>query len=89
MNMLGAKSGHLATRSPGMRNGNQTQEVNLRVDSRQSENSPLGASPPPKGNQLYYIIVYLGLGDYHHFHSPTNWTIQMRRHIVGESCSLL
>ena len=72
-----AKSGHLVTRSPELRNRNHTQEVNLGTGSRQSEYDC-------NANQLYYIIIYLGLGDYHHFHSPANWTVQMRRHIVGE-----
>ena len=35
-------------------------------------------------NSLYQIIIYLAPGDCHHFHSPTNWTMQMRRHFPGE-----
>ncbi len=33
--------------------------------------------------QLYHVIVYLGPGDYHHFHSPSDWTILKRRHFPG------
>ena len=39
---------------------------------------------PSRGNELYHVVVYLSVSDYHHFHSPADWNIQMRRHIVGE-----
>jgi phosphatidylserine decarboxylase len=32
---------------------------------------------------LYHIIIYLAPGDYHHFHSPTDWTVNTRRHFPG------
>ena len=32
---------------------------------------------------MYYCILYLAPGDYHWFHSPTEWTIEHRRHIPG------
>ena len=34
--------------------------------------------------ELYHVIIYLGPGDYHHFHSPANWTANKRRHFPGE-----
>ena len=34
--------------------------------------------------QLYHIVLYLAPGDYHHFHSPTNWNAQLCRHMPGE-----
>ena len=40
---------------------------------------------PSSSNELYHAVVYLRVADYHHFHSPTDWNIQMRRHIVGRS----
>lgn len=34
---------------------------------------------------LYHIILYLAPGDCHHFHSPVEWTLQMRRHFPGKT----
>ncbi|PVU85323.1 hypothetical protein BB560_007063 [Smittium megazygosporum] len=39
-------------------------------------------------NQLYYAVIYLAPGDYHRFHSPTDWTAQTRRHFSGELYSV-
>lgn len=36
-----------------------------------------------KKKQLYHLLVYLGPGDYHHFHSPASWDINHRRHFHG------
>ena len=33
---------------------------------------------------LYHIIIYLAPGDYHHFHSPADWTVCTRRHFPGK-----
>ena len=35
--------------------------------------------------QLYHIVMYLGPGDCHHFHSPADWTPQLCRHVPGET----
>ncbi|RDA94743.1 hypothetical protein CP533_6725 [Ophiocordyceps camponoti-saundersi (nom. inval.)] len=37
---------------------------------------------------LYYAVVYLAPGDYHRFHSPTNWVVERRRHFPGELFSV-
>ncbi|CCE63709.1 hypothetical protein TPHA_0F02280 [Tetrapisispora phaffii CBS 4417] len=34
-------------------------------------------------SQIYYAVIYLAPGDYHHFHSPVNWVCQLRRHFPG------
>jgi phosphatidylserine decarboxylase len=36
-----------------------------------------------EGNELYHCVIYLAPGDYHCFHSPTDWTISHRRHFPG------
>lgn len=41
-----------------------------------------------KGNKLFYCVIYLSPGDYHHFHSPTNWIIEKRRHFTGHLLSV-
>lgn len=39
-----------------------------------------------RGNQMYYMVVYLSPADYHRFHSPAVHTGDYRRHIVGYLC---
>lgn len=39
-------------------------------------------------NQLYQCVLYLGPGDYHHFHSPAEWKIKTRRHFSGKLYSV-
>lgn len=34
-------------------------------------------------NELYQLTVYLAPGDYHRFHSSTDWEIEFRRHFQG------
>lgn len=41
-----------------------------------------------KTTSLYYAVVYLAPGDYHRFHSPTNWVVERRRHFAGELYSV-
>ncbi|KAH8926785.1 phosphatidylserine decarboxylase [Atractiella rhizophila] len=40
------------------------------------------------GTKLFYTVVYLAPGDYHRFHSPTNWVCERRRHFGGELFSV-
>ncbi|XP_075993427.1 phosphatidylserine decarboxylase proenzyme, mitochondrial isoform X2 [Genypterus blacodes] len=35
------------------------------------------------GNELFHVVVYLAPGDYHCFHSPTDWRVELRRHFPG------
>ncbi|CAG8553100.1 phosphatidylserine decarboxylase [Rhizophagus irregularis] len=41
-----------------------------------------------EGNALYFCVIYLSPGDYHRFHSPTNWVVEKRRHFAGELFSV-
>ncbi|RSL57152.1 hypothetical protein CEP54_008427 [Fusarium duplospermum] len=41
-----------------------------------------------KATSLYYAVIYLAPGDYHRFHSPTNWVVDRRRHFAGELYSV-
>lgn len=43
---------------------------------------------PDKTTSLYYAVIYLAPGDYHRFHSPTNWVVESRRHFAGELFSV-
>lgn len=37
---------------------------------------------------LYQCVIYLAPGDYHRFHSPTEWQAVIRRHFTGELLSV-
>ncbi|CDU26083.1 related to PSD1-phosphatidylserine decarboxylase 1 [Sporisorium scitamineum] len=41
-----------------------------------------------EGNKLFFCVIYLAPGDYHRFHSPTNWVVERRRHFRGELYSV-
>ncbi|VUZ38917.1 unnamed protein product, partial [Hymenolepis diminuta] len=41
--------------------------------------APLACAGEP-AKHLYHCAIYLAPGDYHCFHSPTDWKIDMRRH---------
>lgn len=36
-------------------------------------------------SDLFHVVIYLAPGDYHCFHSPTDWRVELRRHFPGES----
>ncbi|XP_049460858.1 phosphatidylserine decarboxylase proenzyme, mitochondrial isoform X2 [Epinephelus fuscoguttatus] len=39
-------------------------------------------------NDLFHMVVYLAPGDYHCFHSPTDWRVELRRHFPGSLMSV-
>uniref|UniRef100_A0A4W3H4X2 Phosphatidylserine decarboxylase proenzyme, mitochondrial n=1 Tax=Callorhinchus milii TaxID=7868 RepID=A0A4W3H4X2_CALMI len=41
-----------------------------------------------EGNDLYHCVIYLAPGDYHCFHSPTDWRVSHRRHFPGSLMSV-
>ncbi|CAN6599153.1 phosphatidylserine decarboxylase proenzyme 1, mitochondrial [Trichomonascus vanleenenianus] len=43
---------------------------------------------PDSEKELYFAVIYLAPGDYHRFHSPTNWVTELRRHFAGELYSV-
>ncbi|GBG24676.1 Phosphatidylserine decarboxylase proenzyme, mitochondrial [Hondaea fermentalgiana] len=45
--------------------------------------SGLDTDSPAPGRTLQTVVLYLAPGDYHHFHSPVDWTIDQRRHFPG------
>ncbi len=50
--------------------------------------SKLYRSQTDDSHCLYYAVIYLDPGDYHHFHSPANWVATTRRHFAGELYSV-
>ncbi|TPX72889.1 phosphatidylserine decarboxylase [Spizellomyces sp. 'palustris'] len=40
------------------------------------------------GNALFFAVIYLAPGDYHRFHSPSEWIVEKRRHFSGELYSV-
>ena len=43
---------------------------------------------PSVGKELFFCTIYLAPGDYHRFHSPTEWSIDIYRHFAGEMFSV-
>lgn len=50
--------------------------------------APKGVPKIKPGNKLFFMVVYLAPGDYHRFHSPTNWVVERRRHFTGDLFSV-
>nr|XP_061800621.1 phosphatidylserine decarboxylase proenzyme, mitochondrial-like [Nerophis lumbriciformis] len=55
------------------------------TSSRPSFRDGLLSSPD---NELFHVVVYLAPGDYHRFHSPADWTVELRRHFTGSLMSV-
>jgi phosphatidylserine decarboxylase len=41
-----------------------------------------------ENSKLFFTVIYLAPGDYHRFHSPTEWKIHTMRHFAGEMFSV-
>eukprot|EP00112_Aurelia_sp_Birch-Aquarium-sp1_P024560 Seg782.21 transcript_id=Seg782.21/GoldUCD/mRNA.D3Y31 product="Phosphatidylserine decarboxylase proenzyme mitochondrial" protein_id=Seg782.21/GoldUCD/D3Y31 len=66
----------------GILNGHKTIDIN-----KNTANVHDSKRMAPR-SKYYYCIMYLAPGDYHWFHSPTDWTIEHRRHIPGHLFSV-
>ena len=46
----------------------------------------LGFKPKPRNpsNKIMATVLYLSPGDYHRYHSPTEWTVHARTHFAGQ-----
>ncbi|KAM3939529.1 phosphatidylserine decarboxylase proenzyme, mitochondrial isoform 1-T1 [Leptodactylus fuscus] len=64
--------------------GPQTWTENLPI----SKNSFQDQLVTKEGNELYHCVIYLAPGDYHCFHSPTDWNVHHRRHFPGSLMSV-
>lgn len=60
----------------------------VRADLALGERAWYDILPRDKTTSLYYAVIYLAPGDYHRFHSPTNWVVERRRHFAGELYSV-
>lgn len=60
----------------------------VRADLALGEKAWYDVLSTDKTTALYYAVVYLAPGDYHRFHSPTNWVVERRRHFAGELYSV-
>ncbi|KAK4199910.1 phosphatidylserine decarboxylase-domain-containing protein [Triangularia verruculosa] len=60
----------------------------VRAELEQGEKAWYDYLTPGSRHSLYYAVIYLAPGDYHRFHSPTNWVVERRRHFAGELYSV-
>jgi phosphatidylserine decarboxylase len=60
----------------------------VRADLALSEKPWYSLLSADSRHTLYYAVIYLAPGDYHRFHSPTNWVVEQRRHFAGELYSV-
>lgn len=58
------------------------------IDSDEAKAKYVSSLLMNANNQLYQLSIYLAPGDYHRFHSATNWTIQRRKHFQGKLLSV-
>ncbi len=58
-----------------------SEEVPRGVDQRIAV---VDSRSPHQENCIFHVVIYLAPGDYHHFHSPSDWSAHKRRHFPGE-----
>lgn len=68
---------------------NNASEESSQSQVMQVSNDISGNNKTPNSDkELFFAVIYLAPGDYHRFHSPTNWVAELRRHFVGELYSV-
>ncbi|CEO59127.1 Putative Phosphatidylserine decarboxylase [Penicillium brasilianum] len=65
-----------------------TSEVQVQEELARGEGTSWFASKEAVNHALFYVVIYLAPGDYHRFHSPTEWVVESRRHFAGELYSV-
>ncbi|XP_074644017.1 phosphatidylserine decarboxylase proenzyme, mitochondrial-like isoform X2 [Tubulanus polymorphus] len=65
--------------------GDDESNANARSISEREYEQSIKTNPE---NELYHCVIYLAPGDYHRFHSPTEWNVCYRRHFPGELLSV-
>uniref|UniRef100_UPI00398EF0B9 phosphatidylserine decarboxylase proenzyme, mitochondrial isoform X1 n=2 Tax=Pristiophorus japonicus TaxID=55135 RepID=UPI00398EF0B9 len=68
--------------------GPQTWSESLEISNNNSETTFQDHLVTKEGNDLYHCVIYLAPGDYHCFHSPTDWRVAHRRHFPGSLMSV-
>lgn len=74
--------------TPSDTNNNRSQTLSIEQLNKDNELYEKNILHDPINNSLYHCIIYLAPGDYHRFHSPTDWQIYYRRHFPGELFSV-
>lgn len=68
--------------------GDATDESVSSETTRKVAQEVLSPYTPSGDKELFFTVIYLAPGDYHRFHSPTNWVSEVRRHFIGELYSV-
>jgi phosphatidylserine decarboxylase len=66
----------------GVKGNTMTRDQTVETDNN-SEIAAMLEKVKARGNQIFYMVIYLSPADYHRFHSPAIHTGDYRRHIVG------
>jgi len=75
-------------RDQAVRRDSESAVAAVEADLARGEPQWYDVLSPDKQTVLYYAVIYLAPGDYHRFHSPTNWVVERRRHFAGELYSV-
>jgi phosphatidylserine decarboxylase len=82
------KGGSFERPKDGSVTPNETSVSEVRAELALGDKAWYEYLTPGSPHKLYYAVIYLAPGDYHRFHSPTNWVVERRRHFAGELFSV-